>query len=891
MDGGQPPFQLPPDYVCFMHLMCQLYAPYDCCTSTDFARNGKCGTFVTVNGRQTCRAVASPPPRRPPPRPPSKRPPPSPPQRPPPSDAEPPFDAGFSFPPFELPPGYACFMHEMCKLGSYDCCTSLSIASVGVCGTFVSTASGQRTCQPAAPASHTPPLPPAAARPPSPLRPPQPPPLPPGEGGDRLCFFGLADVFCDPGQCCTGSPGYCRTPIIDDSGASTCPGPLYRQACGPGQPACEDGFLCCSGMCMAAQDALASSACSCSTNKDCLAGSCCTLSGASSPRGQCTQKPAGVAACPCNGDRDCGPYACCLSAAATGNATYGAGTCASCEECAAAGGPAKASALGLGDNQCPLAALPVVLPPGFSLAPKSITGDECVDQVLRAEGAVGRGRLVSKCLRLEVDLTRLRWLPIAAYMAADGTVHVTWQATSSRNATPETISAEPWLAGLTGLVATSDRAYVEPASPPAAPAYPPAQPRAGRRRVLGGSGGGGRRGWGDALAAPRRTLLDDDDLDCDEPFSNGKPITTNGCGPDGGDVANTGLNLAFGDRNCPRLPTAAALGPAVELATMWIRGNGCTSFEECCNAHDLCYGTCAPKKAYAAAQGRCDSAMYACTLAKCAAGPGPAECRLLAGLFYQGISSFGASAFAAAQKEFCRCQNPPSPPSPPQPPQPPQPPPQAPPGTPPPPGRKGFQGGALLDAPADAVLRMTTSSGPGGGPVALDASLSFFVQPYSFSLGRRSAMEGQQDTKARLLAQRDDTTSTGRGPRSLQSAASPPPPPPADARRLSSPIRMLPGSSAAAAAFPVLADMYCTNAHLSVSGTDIPYVVHGVSANPAVQALAEGVAGGRCPSGSTTADNAQAVLWGIAELDEAAGLAHVKAFLEGGCEDLPDDGR
>jgi hypothetical protein len=86
---------------------------------------------------------------------------------------------------------------------------------------------------------------------------------------------------------------------------------------------------------------------------------------------------------------------------------------------------------------------------------------------------------------------------------------------------------------------------------------------------------------------------------------------------------------------------------------------GSANFEPCCNAHDICYGTCLQNKA------TCDSNFLTCMQGSCDTvyppGTGVAHaarnraCRGVAVVYYKAVSNLGQSAFDAAQREACDC--------------------------------------------------------------------------------------------------------------------------------------------------------------------------------------------------------------------------------------------
>ncbi|KXS20902.1 hypothetical protein M427DRAFT_51858 [Gonapodya prolifera JEL478] len=71
-------------------------------------------------------------------------------------------------------------------------------------------------------------------------------------------------------------------------------------------------------------------------------------------------------------------------------------------------------------------------------------------------------------------------------------------------------------------------------------------------------------------------------------------------------------------------------------------------FRSCCNAHDLCYGSCGSQKS------TCDSNFYNCNKSKCSWWD--VSCKGLAATYYEAVKNFGCGPFENAQKGRCTCQ-------------------------------------------------------------------------------------------------------------------------------------------------------------------------------------------------------------------------------------------
>jgi Group XII secretory phospholipase A2 precursor (PLA2G12) len=117
------------------------------------------------------------------------------------------------------------------------------------------------------------------------------------------------------------------------------------------------------------------------------------------------------------------------------------------------------------------------------------------------------------------------------------------------------------------------------------------------------------------------------------PVPSGNASTFNGCGPEKGiDLGPFGVREP-GDR------------PA------WL-----ADFEQACNHHDCCYGTCLKSKA------ECDSTFLEELLEACAVGPGnlisgigAMYCAEIAGIYFGAVAGGGGDAYTDAQKDACAC--------------------------------------------------------------------------------------------------------------------------------------------------------------------------------------------------------------------------------------------
>jgi len=99
-------------------------------------------------------------------------------------------------------------------------------------------------------------------------------------------------------------------------------------------------------------------------------------------------------------------------------------------------------------------------------------------------------------------------------------------------------------------------------------------------------------------------------------------------------------------------PSGGALTPVIP------NGFGAASFLQCCNTHDICYGTCNDVK------DSCDGNFLACLVGACDAaysGTGILDgikrnsCRSVANTYFGAVHHFGDGAFEAAQDEACDC--------------------------------------------------------------------------------------------------------------------------------------------------------------------------------------------------------------------------------------------
>jgi hypothetical protein len=76
-------------------------------------------------------------------------------------------------------------------------------------------------------------------------------------------------------------------------------------------------------------------------------------------------------------------------------------------------------------------------------------------------------------------------------------------------------------------------------------------------------------------------------------------------------------------------------------------------FTDCCNAHDVCYGSCGESKTL------CDTQFKVCMTMKCKDTSKSADseetCRSNADLYFLGVNSMGCRAYQDSQKEACDC--------------------------------------------------------------------------------------------------------------------------------------------------------------------------------------------------------------------------------------------
>jgi RHS repeat-associated protein len=75
------------------------------------------------------------------------------------------------------------------------------------------------------------------------------------------------------------------------------------------------------------------------------------------------------------------------------------------------------------------------------------------------------------------------------------------------------------------------------------------------------------------------------------------------------------------------------------------------SFESCCAAHDICWGTCG------GSQARCDRSFLNCLLRKCDKSPNPFRCGFWARIYYDAVNA-SSDRFAKVQSEACICSCP-----------------------------------------------------------------------------------------------------------------------------------------------------------------------------------------------------------------------------------------
>merc|ERR1719282_1605771 len=75
------------------------------------------------------------------------------------------------------------------------------------------------------------------------------------------------------------------------------------------------------------------------------------------------------------------------------------------------------------------------------------------------------------------------------------------------------------------------------------------------------------------------------------------------------------------------------------------------SFDDCCGAHDICYGTCGTSKV------QCDNDFYQCMACTCGNDLFDFACDQLACSYYEAVEEFGCPAFNNAQNRACTCPN------------------------------------------------------------------------------------------------------------------------------------------------------------------------------------------------------------------------------------------
>ncbi|XWX00327.1 hypothetical protein V2A60_008347 [Cordyceps javanica] len=127
--------------------------------------------------------------------------------------------------------------------------------------------------------------------------------------------------------------------------------------------------------------------------------------------------------------------------------------------------------------------------------------------------------------------------------------------------------------------------------------------------------------------------------------------------PEGFYVIPSDIPAAPPGQRCPNGQTAVSNGLSPSA-------NGCgakdgikvpdLSFGECCNDHDICFGTCSEQF------GPCNKKFLGCMVTSCARfAPVPKlflACNGAAATYYLAVQFFGKDAFAAATKELCDCK-------------------------------------------------------------------------------------------------------------------------------------------------------------------------------------------------------------------------------------------
>ena len=132
--------------------------------------------------------------------------------------------------------------------------------------------------------------------------------------------------------------------------------------------------------------------------------------------------------------------------------------------------------------------------------------------------------------------------------------------------------------------------------------------------------------------------------------------------PKDGRIRQTGEDsweYRTGDQNTEEKPEGNGCGPEAwysvfipnHISLAWI---GTADFTPCCNAHDVCYGTCGSR------QVQCDQTFRVCLYEACKkAFPGPnlrpmGGCFIIANRYVSAVSSGGAKFHGEAQDTYCR---------------------------------------------------------------------------------------------------------------------------------------------------------------------------------------------------------------------------------------------
>ncbi|WP_420313859.1 hypothetical protein [Bryobacter aggregatus] len=104
----------------------------------------------------------------------------------------------------------------------------------------------------------------------------------------------------------------------------------------------------------------------------------------------------------------------------------------------------------------------------------------------------------------------------------------------------------------------------------------------------------------------------------------------------------------------PYVPTTNGCGGQDSWSASFIPNSfGPANFTACCDAHDICYGTCNSNKA------NCDNAFGDCFAGPCSVFPAGSplrdQCMQIAALYYSAVVLFGGGPYETSQREACDC--------------------------------------------------------------------------------------------------------------------------------------------------------------------------------------------------------------------------------------------